>query len=556
MLGGGFWNIIIVITVAFIPGFARVARAQTLSVKHEPYVEAAIAMGVRTPVIIFRHIVPNIMAPVVVLMMLWVASAIRLEASLSFLGIGTQPPNPSWGNIIRDGLNNLFGSPWPIIARRHRDHPRRAVVQPGRRRGARRARPDDGRAGMTRMTAAERAPMAAAQPGTPVLEVRDLRTAFRTRDGWLPIVKGISFEIGARQTLAVVGESGSGKSVTALSIMRLLAPETSRIEGSVKLSGRELLTLAEPQMREVRGRQIGMVFQEAMTSLNPLATVGNQIAEVLTIHGQMTGSAARAEAVRLLERVRIPAARSRANDLPHSLSGGMRQRVMIAMALACRPQLLIADEPTTALDVTIQAQILALIKELQHEEGMGVLFITHDMGVVAEIADRTVVMLGGEAVEQDRTEAIFASAQSAYTKILIAAVPRLGTMQGVGQPQHFPIARPRHRDAEGPDDAARYRRPRRPPGARRAQPRQALRHGERALQPGRRPGARRRGRILRPARAARRSRSSASRAAASRRPAAPSCASSSRRRGRSCSTGPTSSRSTRAGCATCAATSR
>ena len=226
--------------------------------------------------------------------------------------------------------------------------------------------------------------------------------------------------------------------MTALSIMRLLAPETSRIEGSVKLSGRELLTLPEPQMREVRGRQIGMVFQEAMTSLNPLATVGNQIAEVLTIHGQMTGSAARAEAVRLLERVRIPAARSRANDLPHSLSGGMRQRVMIAMALACRPQLLIADEPTTALDVTIQAQILALIKELQHEEGMGVLFITHDMGVVAEIADRTVVMLGGEVVEQDRTEAIFASAQSAYTKILIAAVPRLGTMQGVGQPQHFP----------------------------------------------------------------------------------------------------------------------
>jgi peptide/nickel transport system ATP-binding protein len=291
---------------------------------------------------------------------------------------------------------------------------------------------------MTRMTAADRAPMAVAQPGTPVLEVRDLRTAFRTRDGWLPIVKGISFEIGSRQTLAVVGESGSGKSVTALSIMRLLAPETSRIEGSVKLSGRELLTLPEPQMREVRGRQIGMVFQEAMTSLNPLASVGKQIAEVLTIHGQMTGSAAQAEAVRLLERVRIPAARSRAGDLPHSLSGGMRQRVMIAMALACRPQLLIADEPTTALDVTIQAQILALIKELQHEEGMGVLFITHDMGVVAEIADRTVVMLGGEAVEQDRTEAIFASAQSPYTKTLIAAVPRLGTMQGIGQPQHFP----------------------------------------------------------------------------------------------------------------------
>ena len=150
VLGGGFWNIIVVITVAFIPGFARVARAQTLSVKQEPYVEAAIAVGVRTPVIIFRHIVPNIMAPIIVLMMLWVASAIRLEASLSFLGIGTQPPNPSWGNIIRDGLNNLFGSPWPIIARRHRDHPRRARLQPRRGRRARRARPHDGGAGLMR----------------------------------------------------------------------------------------------------------------------------------------------------------------------------------------------------------------------------------------------------------------------------------------------------------------------------------------------------------------------------------------------------------------------
>ncbi len=274
---------------------------------------------------------------------------------------------------------------------------------------------------------------------TSVLSVRDLRTAFRTRTGWLPIVKGISFDIAPHQTLAVVGESGSGKSVTALSIMRLLSPESSRVEGSVRLGDSELLTLPEAQMREVRGRQIGMVFQEAMTSLNPLAPVGRQIAEVLAIHGLKEGAAAEAEAVRMLERVRIPAAAARAKDLPHSLSGGMRQRVMIAMALACRPQLLIADEPTTALDVTIQAQILALIKELQREEGMGVLFITHDMGVVAEIADRTVVMLGGEVVEEGPTEAIFDRAKSPYTRSLIAAVPRLGTMTGEGQPQHFPI---------------------------------------------------------------------------------------------------------------------
>ena len=271
-----------------------------------------------------------------------------------------------------------------------------------------------------------------------VLSVRDLRTSFLTSNGWVEIVKGLSFDIGAEEAVAVVGESGSGKSVTALSIMRLLDPAASRVEGSVQLAGRELLTLPPAEIRTVRGRQMGMIFQEAMTSLNPLQTVGQQIAEVLTIHGQYSGQAATQEALRLLERVRIPGAASRLKDYPHSLSGGMRQRVMIAMALACKPKLLIADEPTTALDVTIQAQILQLIKQLQKEEGMGVLFITHDMGVVAEVADRTVVMLEGRAVESDTTEAIFARAQNPYTRALIAAVPKLGEGSEHG-PQHFPI---------------------------------------------------------------------------------------------------------------------
>jgi peptide/nickel transport system ATP-binding protein len=273
----------------------------------------------------------------------------------------------------------------------------------------------------------------------PVLQVRDLRTSFRSGATWTPIVKGISFEVGAKETLAVVGESGSGKSVTALSIMRLLAPSSSKIEGSVKLAARELLTLPEPEMRQVRGQQMGMIFQEAMTSLNPLATIGNQIAEALVIHDRMSGDAAQAEAIRMLERVRIPAAKQRANDLPSSLSGGMRQRAMIAMALVCKPKLLIADEPTTALDVTIQAQTLQLIKELQSDEGMAVLFITHDMGVVAEIADRTIVMLGGEVLESGATAQIFDHAQHTYTKTLLAAVPRLGSMKGNGQPEHFPV---------------------------------------------------------------------------------------------------------------------
>ncbi|MQW61574.1 dipeptide ABC transporter ATP-binding protein [Sinorhizobium meliloti] len=272
----------------------------------------------------------------------------------------------------------------------------------------------------------------------PLLSVRNLKTSFLTQQGWTEIVKGIDFDIGAEETLAVVGESGSGKSVTALSIMRLLDPEMSRIEGSVKLAGQDLLKLSPATMRKIRGRQIGMIFQEAMTSLNPLQTVGQQIAEVLIIHGTHSGQAAMKEAGRLLERVRIPAASSRLKDYPHALSGGMRQRVMIAMALACKPSLLIADEPTTALDVTIQAQILQLIKQLQKEEGMGVLFITHDMGVVAEIADRTVVMLQGSAVESDSTDVIFEAPQNPYTRALIAAVPRLGQGSERG-PQHFPV---------------------------------------------------------------------------------------------------------------------
>ena len=252
-------------------------------------------------------------------------------------------------------------------------------------------------------------------------------------------MRGISFEVAPKETVAVVGESGSGKSVTALSIMRLIPPASCRIGGSVRLSGRELLTLPDTEMRRIRGNEIAMVFQEPMTSLNPVLTVGFQIAEALVLHRGLSRSEAEAETVRLLEKVRIPAAKSRFNEYPHRFSGGMRQRVMIAMALACKPKLLIADEPTTALDVTIQAQILEIIKELQDEEGMSVLFITHDMGVVAEIADRTVVMYDGQAVETGATEDIFARPQHPYTRSLLSAVPKLGSMAGLRRPMRFPV---------------------------------------------------------------------------------------------------------------------
>jgi peptide/nickel transport system ATP-binding protein len=273
----------------------------------------------------------------------------------------------------------------------------------------------------------------------PVLSVAGLTTSFLRERQWIPVVRNVSFDIAAKETVAIVGESGSGKSVSALSIMRLIPKESGRIEGRVMLAGRDLMMLPEASMKDIRGNEVAMIFQEPMTSLNPVLTIGFQIAEALIQHRGLSRAAAEVETIRLLDRVRIPAAKSRFHEHPHRFSGGMRQRVMIAMALACKPKLLIADEPTTALDVTIQAQILELLKELQQEEGMSILFITHDMGVVAEIADRTVVMYGGQAVETDATARIFASPSHPYTRALLAAVPRLGSMDGRPRPMRFPI---------------------------------------------------------------------------------------------------------------------
>jgi peptide/nickel transport system ATP-binding protein len=286
---------------------------------------------------------------------------------------------------------------------------------------------------------ASRSDQVVAEAQAPVLSVAGLTTSFLRERQWIPVVRNVSFDIAARETVAIVGESGSGKSVTALSIMRLIPKESGRVEGRIMLAGRDLLTLPDASMKDIRGNEIAMIFQEPMTSLNPVLTIGFQIAEALIQHRGLSRAAAEAETIRLLDRVRIPAAKSRFHEHPHRFSGGMRQRVMIAMALACKPRLLIADEPTTALDVTIQAQILELLKELQQEEGMSVLFITHDMGVVAEIADRTVVMYGGQAVETDATSRIFAAPLHPYTRALLAAVPRLGSMDGRTRPMRFPI---------------------------------------------------------------------------------------------------------------------
>jgi oligopeptide transport system ATP-binding protein len=264
-----------------------------------------------------------------------------------------------------------------------------------------------------------------------LLEVRNLTTRFRTERGAVTAVDDVSFDVDAGETLAIVGESGSGKSVTALSIMRLIPnPPGEIVSGSISFEGQDLLRLSEAQMRDVRGDRIAMIFQEPMTSLNPSITVGMQVGEPVALHRGATWKAALQRAGELLDRVRIPDARARVQAYPHQFSGGMRQRAMIAMALACQPKLIIADEPTTALDVTVQSQILALLKELTRETGAALILITHDLGVVARYADRVCVMYGGRVVETGTAREIYKAPQHPYTMGLMACVPRLDQVLG------------------------------------------------------------------------------------------------------------------------------
>jgi oligopeptide/dipeptide ABC transporter ATP-binding protein len=281
----------------------------------------------------------------------------------------------------------------------------------------------------------------------PLLEVRGLRTHFHTEEGTARAVDGVNFVVNAGETLGVVGESGCGKSVTALSVMQLVpTPPGEIVEGEILLEGRNLLDLPEEEMRWVRGNEVAMIFQEPMTALNPVFTVGDQIGEAVRLHRGATKAEARARSIEMLELVGIPSAAERVDEYPHQLSGGMRQRVMIAMAMSCDPKLLIADEPTTALDVTIQAQILDLIRDLQEREGMSVLLITHDLGVVAETAHHVAVMYAGKVVEYTTAARLFAAPKHPYTIGLFRSLPdlaqpgeRLETIPGiVPAPTHFP----------------------------------------------------------------------------------------------------------------------
>ena len=268
-----------------------------------------------------------------------------------------------------------------------------------------------------------------------ILEVRDLVTQVATPSGPKTVVDGLSFDLCRGETLCIAGESGSGKSMTSLSIMGLLPEPMARVaSGEIRLNGTDLLTLSERAMRDIRGNKIAMIFQEPMTSLNPVLTIGRQLGEAISTHNPMPGSRVRARALEVLKQVRISEPEKRLSQYPHELSGGMRQRVMIAMALACNPDVLIADEPTTALDVTIQAQILGLMRDLQRETGTAIILITHDMGVVAEMADRVIVMNQGKVVESGTVTDVFEKPDDPYTRGLLAAVPRLGAMTGTEGP--------------------------------------------------------------------------------------------------------------------------
>ena len=278
----------------------------------------------------------------------------------------------------------------------------------------------------------------------PLLQVRNLTTRFGSGAGSLVAVNDVSFDVGAGETVAIVGESGSGKSITALSIMRLVPEPPGKIAaGEVLFDGVDLLKLSEEEMRAIRGNRIAMIFQEPMTSLNPSLTIGLQIAEPVNLHKNMSWDKAYARAGELLTRVRMPDATSRLNAYPHQFSGGMRQRIMIAMALACQPRLIIADEPTTALDVTVQAQILELLKELTREAGAALILITHDLGVVARYADRVCVMYGGKIIETANARDLYAKPMHPYTRGLMASIPRLDQPTGMrlvpikGQPPNL-----------------------------------------------------------------------------------------------------------------------
>ncbi|HEY7948384.1 MAG TPA: dipeptide ABC transporter ATP-binding protein [Acidimicrobiales bacterium] len=444
LLGPNLNDASIAIAIVFVPSFVRLIRGEVISVREENYVEAARATGVAPVRLVRTHILPNVASPLIIQVALALGYAILIDAGLSFLGVGEQPPTASWGLMLTEAYSNIFQSPLTLIA------PGLAILFTvlalnlvadglrdalGRERFGRNSAARAAGTGRARRLAAmarrsrEPGPGASGSPaGGELLTVEHLRVEFATRDGWLPVVEDVGFGVMPGRTLGLVGESGSGKTVSALAIMGLLPRRESRVpEGAVHFDGKELTQLSAERMRQIRGNDIAMIFQEPMTSLNPAFTVGNQIAEQVRAHREVSRAEAWARAVDMLDQVGIPDPSRRARDYPHAFSGGMRQRVMIAMALSCEPKLLIADEPTTALDVTTQAQILELLASLQQERQMAMIFVTHDLGVISDIADDVVVMYAGQVVERTAAGELFDLPHHPYSEALLSSMPQLAS---------------------------------------------------------------------------------------------------------------------------------
>lgn len=429
ILGPNLTNAMIALGIANSTAFFRLMRGAALEVREQLYIDAARVSGASTLRVVFRHLLPNVTGPLTVQTTLAFSFVLLAEAGLSFIGLGVQPPNASWGAMLaiaqRYVYHNAFMAVPPglmimftvlafnLLGDGLRDAWSRAEPLPHKRRTGHRA------------PVAERTTSA-------LLDVAGLEVKFPApRGGEITVVSDVSFSVQPGKTLGLVGESGCGKSVSALAVMGLLAEQGEVTAGSIRFDGRELVGMTDDGMNAIRGAAIGMIFQEPSSSLNPAFTVKSQLAESLVVHEGLTWKQAGARAIELMDHVGIPDASRRASSYPFEFSGGMAQRIMIAMALACKPKLLIADEPTTALDVTIQGQVLDLLSSLQEEHGMSILLITHDLGVVADMCDDAVVMYAGQVVESGTAEQLLRTPRHPYTAGLLASNPQNQKRTGI-----------------------------------------------------------------------------------------------------------------------------
>jgi peptide/nickel transport system permease protein len=429
ILGPSLTNAMIALGLANSTAFFRLMRGASLEVRKALYIDAAQVMGASTARIVFRHVLPNVTGPLTVQTTLAFSHVLLAEAGLSFIGLGVQPPESSWGVMLANSQNYVYQQPFLAI-------PPGLMIMftvlafnmlgDGLRDALARVETAVKRKGKPpRVPLAHQVADLSMPVRESVLSISGLEVCFKRPGGdEISVISDVAFSVPKGKTVGLVGESGCGKSVTALAAMNLLPSNGYLSKGSVRLNGEELTELSAEQMNAVRGAKISMIFQEPMSSLNPAFTVRNQIAESLRVHEGMSRSEAAGRAVDLLNHVGIPGAKRRADDFPHQFSGGMAQRVMIAMALSCKPDVLIADEPTTALDVTTQGQVLDLLSDLQQEHGMSILLITHDLGVVADMCDEAVVMYAGQIVENGPVEQVLLHPRHPYTAGLLASTPQ------------------------------------------------------------------------------------------------------------------------------------